>query len=318
MTRSAQLAAVALVVVLTTAVVVAAREHDGDDAIPWIDIAPSPANLSRPTPLYVPRIPAGAAPCGARDIRLRALGRQGLNSGTIVFYIEVRNVGRSTCVIDGGPSVTIPERTPTRIAVQSTQVAFGPDGFPARGAAFGLRPGRIAGATVFNGYSCSDPLTERLEVDVRFGYATKGIKVPVLACRDSGGALSVAPFAPAESPEEPKPLRWPLEAELELPQSAFLGGVLEYRVKLKNISAHPFRFPFCPTYEVVVGRGDPIGVLNCRPMGTLAPGAIATFAMRMPLSRHFRPGRHTVVWTLADETLEDGVVARGKLEIERR
>jgi hypothetical protein len=52
-------------------------------------------------------------------------------------------------------------------------------------------------------------------------------------------------------------------------------------------------------------------------MPTLRPGESASFEMRLRVSPHLKRGRRTLVWTLADETLEGGVSARATLDVER-
>jgi hypothetical protein len=80
------------------------------------------------------------------------------------------------------------------------------------------------------------------------------------------------------------------------------GRPLHFTVALTNVSSQPFRFPSCPVYrEGLAGRLQP-HVLNCKPMGTLAPGARALFAMVVSVPPDGAVGGHTLRWLLAEAT----------------
>lgn len=81
------------------------------------------------------------------------------------------------------------------------------------------------------------------------------------------------------------------------------------------MSDRPFRFPYCPTFSARLNGRDRFGTLNCVPMGKLAPGHHATFAMRRFVTAKLPDGDYELRWALMDETLKWGVVAQEKLSV---
>jgi hypothetical protein len=154
---------------------------------------------------------------------------------------------------------------------------------------------------------------QRLRVFLPIGDAQTTFTI--LTCRGQGAVMSVGVFAPPEPTRKPKP--WPLRASLVLPGAATSGRTFAYRVRLTNVSKRPFRFPYCPTFAARLNGRDRFGTLNCEPMGTLAPGTHAAFAMRRFVTAELPPGRYELRWSLMDETLKFDVVARGVLRVER-
>ena len=128
--------------------------------------------------------------------------------------------------------------------------------------------------------------------------------------------MSVGVFAPPEPPERPRRAR-PLEASLDLPGHVTAGRTFSYRVRLTNASARPFRFPYCPTYAARLNGRDRFGGLNCKPMGTLAPGKHATFAMRRFVSGKLASGTYELTWSLLGETGNRAPTAHAELRVER-
>jgi hypothetical protein len=127
--------------------------------------------------------------------------------------------------------------------------------------------------------------------------------------------MSVGVFVSPERRRRPR--TWPLRATLQLPDEVSAGQTFSYFVRLRNMSQRPFRFPYCPTFAARLNGRDRFGTLNCEPMGTLAPGAHATFAMRRFVTAKLPPGRYELRWSLMDETLKFGVVARGIIRVKR-
>jgi hypothetical protein len=95
------------------------------------------------------------------------------------------------------------------------------------------------------------------------------------------------------------------------------GAVLHYVVALTNTSKRPFRFHTCPPYyEEITSvalysanasihqRNATLPraayVLNCRRVGTIAPGATVRFAMKLPIPKNAYLGRSALRWVLTD------------------
>ena len=98
------------------------------------------------------------------------------------------------------------------------------------------------------------------------------------------------------------------------------GGTLDYTVTLTNIS--PFDKPqnlaaFCPTYTerlLLPARAAAVEthrLLNCGPVGVLAPNVPVTFAIRLPIPADAAPGAATLVWAIGSR----GPAAKATFEI---
>ena len=86
---------------------------------------------------------------------------------------------------------------------------------------------------------------------------------------------------------------------------------------LMNASKRPFRFHGCPPYdEEFLGAQDKNGVseqtsftyvLNCRPVGTIAPRQSVRFAMELPIPKDASLGRGVLSWAPAPPYEGEGV-----------
>jgi hypothetical protein len=80
------------------------------------------------------------------------------------------------------------------------------------------------------------------------------------------------------------------------------GTVFRYRVSLKNTSKRPFGFNRCPLYTEflsVVATPPEANefVLNCRPVGVIAPGKSAVFAMELYVPEDVPLGESVLQWS---------------------
>jgi hypothetical protein len=304
------LAASALVVALVP------RKHER--VIPWTDALPTPVR-------YVPAAPQSARICTDSDVHLSAAEPMGVSSAESLYFVDVRNVSARSCFLEGRPRIDVPRRASGAISIaDATGVDLPlpppvPAGFPTKGARFGLASGTAARAGIAILHICRNRLDER-EVRVRAGLPAgeKGVPLVVSACASSGTTLMVGPFAPPDQPV-PAAHHWPLKISLDVPKSVQRGHRIDYLVRLTNAGAQPFRFPsggLCPGFDqMITGSVDnPADTLNCRPMGTLAPGESAVFAMRIDPFPFPSAGSHSLIWHLADGT-KSGITARQKLEI---
>jgi hypothetical protein len=86
------------------------------------------------------------------------------------------------------------------------------------------------------------------------------------------------------------------------------GGVLRYKIGLRNVSDRDFRFRMCPVYVQYFVDGGGIRarsyVLNCKPAGTFAPGERQIFAMELRIPRTAELGNAGLSWKLGPATWE--------------
>jgi hypothetical protein len=290
--------------------VVAAGCGSGERTIPFRpDLRPGPIPIAR----NVPPIPRGSPRCRPPAARFVTAGGQGVDSDTMAYYVAIKNRGPRTCVVHNDPiGVTVPARPPGPVSVVTGTGPFDL-GYPRSQPPFGLRPGTTAGATVLVDQICrtvgkpEPPL--RLHLFVAF---FPPVQLTPLGCA-SGTFVSVTAFAPPPR-REPRRARWPLRAELELPDRVERGRTLAFRVRLTNTGRRPFRFPWCP--DILFTPGKNVFTLNCRPMGTLDPGDSALFAMGMRVPRN-APRRLTIEWNLMQPDVIHDLTVRGRVEVDQ-
>ena len=136
---------------------------------------------------------------------------------------------------------------------------------------------------------------------VAFTAAGHTIRLRVHTCVH-GVTLSLSPFQPVLPERTFHPTRFLFRASILGHPHARRGTTLVYRVRLRNESGRPFRFPWCPLFNERVGlHKGRFYKLDCRPAGTIEPGKSVVFVMHFPLSPHFRPGTRTLVWELENE-----------------
>lgn len=126
--------------------------------------------------------------------------------------------------------------------------------------------------------------------------------------------LAIAPFARLGRylpPSSQLPLRVTIEAPIENVGKKSMptlhvkrGDVLNFIVRLTNVSRRSFGFTNCPTYVAHMMSDGPRAtyVLNCRPAGTMKPRGTARFAMRLSVPRTSRVGNYMLGWQLAPTT----------------
>ena len=310
--------AVALLALAASALLLVPSPHKHQRVIPWSDAVPTPVR-------YVPAAPKGAHACGDRDVRLSAPERSGVNSVESMYFLDVRNVSTAPCSLEGRPRIDVPRGAAGEISVaDATGVVLPlpppvPPGFPRRGARFGLAPGASAHAGIAVLGICPKRRDEtNVPVHVGLPEGAKSVPLAVSACRGSSTTLAIGPFTPPDQPV-PTTHHWPLTISLEAPKSVRIGQRIDYLVRLTNSSTGSFEFPpggLCPEFDqTIAGSVDnPSDVLNCRPMGALAPGESALFAMQIDLFPYPSAGQHTLIWHLEDGT-KSGMTARLGIEI---
>lgn len=216
-----------------------------------------------------------------------------------VQYFEVRNRGSKTCALRGRPDVTVSKSGGYRVRIASLRGTCGEKRFAER--TFGLRPGHGAHFALFVGSYCGDPSRPRVPALIVLHAVGHDVRVPLTTCR-SGLDLSLEPFQPNDPLPPERRLRFPFDVSIVGHPHARRGTTLVYRVRLRNVSSRPFRFPWCPIVDEWIGKQNgPVFELNCRPVRTLAAHESVLFVMHYKLSAYFRPGVRTLHWTLSNE-----------------
>ena len=267
-----------------------------EHVVAWRDLPPPSARFSR---AQLPPIPRGAVPCAEAHVRLTAAGNQPVNSATTVYYFGVRNVGRRTCALAARPAVTVLSTGGRGLRLHDIP-AFG--GSVPGGRDFGLRPRAQAGMTLFVSSPCREPglRVSRARVSLDIGGRNR-VLASFVTCK-YGVDIGVGPFEPPEPPEVANPAPPRLRAEILGHPHARRGTTLVYRVRLRNVSRHAFRFASCPTVHESIGRQNgPVFGLDCRAAGTIRPHASVSFVMHYELSPHYVPGTRTLHWIARDE-----------------
>lgn len=303
--------ATALVVFVAAAIVAAGcgsshtrqRTTETVAAVPWTSARP---------PQLADRAPV-ARRCRAADLRLPNPVKfvQRLNGGIVI--ITLRNVGRHACRLTGRPRVRFVHAVPPK-QVQH-RVAPTPPTFPEvtypESSLLALRPGESGGVTVTWDNWCDPQIPGKKRVP------PKAIRVTL---PDGGGNLDADYNAvvPCLDPAQPSTLgvsvfqsilvptgrRWTdafIRASVpDVPLRARRGGVLHFRVVLKNLSTTPALFTRCPAYVqqlVPAGRLE-VYSLNCRAARPIPPHGSRAFAMRVAVPRNAPLGHNGLFWSL--------------------
>ena len=312
--RAAGLTAVALLLLAAAAAAAPAR------VVPWLD--ERPARASAHVPL--------AAPCKARDLRAH-LFLQGA-TGSLVGGVSLVNAGVQPCSLVGWPTVSFTGSAASRARWRVKRLAASPSPPEAiadpPGSLRALRPGKAAATAIFWSNWCGpgstptgSPGSPPTAMDVGLpGGTTIAIPLAHAPRCDQPSTLStvsVGPFTPT-------PRYLPASSRLALKAvvvgrptvsvkpglrafPARRGGRFRYEVAVTNTGTRPFRFAStsCPTYiEQLEDAPAQAYVLNCRPVGAIAPHASVVFAMQIDVPAKTRAGNNSLTWDLAPRTYE--------------
>jgi hypothetical protein len=98
-----------------------------------------------------------------------------------------------------------------------------------------------------------------------------------------------------------------IDVSIVVNTQAPLGGILDYRVTLTNVSGQTIDFDPCPGYvESIKGLVVARYLLNCSAVPSLAAGESRTFAMELPLRDVERavPGTYPLDWLIDNPYVE--------------
>jgi hypothetical protein len=285
--------------------------------IPWLPLTP---DLPPPSPSPGPQaIPENTVACQAQDLAAGVTGSNGAIGHLLTSFGFFGVTG--PCYLDGTPPIELLDSTGQAIDIRQHSPFFPPQQ-PGRAL---IEPGPVP-----------LPHTDLIpgQVSVSIDWVTQpeacpgaGAVVPAraLIAIPAGGVLSVAiPPEPAayacqglgvsafEGPYVPVQVSTPpLPAiSMQVPADVRAGEALVYLVTLSNNGSLPAGFmTVCPTYEeelvgdaghgtVLVGGTKHIYGLNCAPLGTLKPGAAATFQMVFSVPPDAAPGKYMLMFGL--------------------
>jgi len=298
----------------------AGPKNDLPAPVPWISATPTTMLL--PTPSPTP-IPAGTRPCQAADLQAVFGGIGALTGGQLAASILFGNRSASACVLQGVPGVLLFDSGGHQIPLTERPAEGLPPAEPIL-----VQPGTAdvqasvprAGIAYVGidwqthdgaGFACVPTPREATAVAVSFpgGGSSPRVAVSDAMARWSTiapcyGRVAVSAFqqwpAPVASPT-PNPLD-SLTIRIDAPPSVAPGSIVHYTVTLQNSGSQPVVFPAeCPVYlEWAASSTRAFAkephVLNCRPVGSIAPGQSVRFAMQIPVPSGTQPGRYDLRW----------------------
>jgi uncharacterized protein DUF4232 len=283
----------------------ATKHHSAsaEPAVPWTSAQP-------------PQLAARAAVsrrCRAADLRLPDQGHFAPQLEGGIALVPLLNAGKHACRLTGRPRVRFVHAVPPRQvqkSIPSTATTFPEVPNPAS-SLLALRPGEVGAVTVSWDNWCDPQIKGKPRVP------PKAIRVTL---PDRGGSLEtdynavpncLDPSRPSTigvSRFQPSPIapgrRWTaasIRASIpDQPLRARRGGVLHFRVELKNVSQAPAGFSRCPSYIQQLAPAGRLEVysLNCKAAHPIGPGKTVAFAMRLPVPRAAPLGHNGLFWLL--------------------
>ncbi len=291
------------------------------DPVPWISATPSSMLLPTPSPTV---IPAGTHPCQAADLRPVFGGISALTGGQLAASILFGNRSATACVLQGVPAVQlfdsgghqIPLTTTASQGMPSDPVLVQPGTadvqahIPRAGIAYAEIDWQTHDGA---GFPCAPIPQEGTAVAMSLPGGGDSLRIAVSdpmsrwsSIAPCYGRLAVSSFQRWPAPE-PSPTPNPLESlavVIDAPSSVSRGSVMHYTVTLRNTDTQPVVFPAdCPVYgqwaaDSTQAFAKDFYLLNCRPVGTIAPGQSVRFAMQMAVPSATGPGQYTLTWQI--------------------
>ena len=292
--------------------------------VPWAELKPGhalpQAPQMSPSPPYA--IPPGTPTCTAGRLEGVA-GHANGATGNVNMPILFRNRSAADCVVEGFPDVTVLD-----LAGRILASARGTAG---RGTYFDDGPvlpilvkaetaalastgsGAAAAGQLFinlSWYDCRRPPAASLAVDLPNGGGRLTVRFPMVAAyymlcdtQPSYQALVRGPFSPAG-------IQWPPDLHryistslaIDVPASVKAGTTLVYYVTISNQDTIVYDLDPCPDFMALLGPKTVVDqhMLNCAPVGHVAPGSRVKFQMRTEIPRTIPAGGYELTWSLAD------------------
>ena len=288
--------------------------------VPWSSTRPVKASAS----------PSLAPPCRAHDLHAH-LFLQGA-TGSLVGGVNLLNAGPRPCSLLGWPTVSFrgSAARAEKWRVKKLAASPAPPDVLADppGSLRALQPGKSAGVSVFWSNWCGPGATptgtqsappDAIVLGLAGGtrIALPVVHAPRCDAPPDPSLVSVGPFAPTPR-HLPQSSRLPLRptivgsrpVRVKPGLRAFRvhrGERFRFEVALTNTAKRTFRFArsSCPSYlEQVGGRPAQAYVLNCRPVGAIAPHATVRFEMQATIPVSVPVGANSLTWELAPKTYE--------------
>ncbi len=288
-------------------------------ATPWIPVSQKVFN-----PYWAGLGSPQAPRCRQGDLRGGSVGAQGAG-GELLGYVKVINRSDHTCVLRGGPALTLLDKNGRTIPVpqrdgEPASLNSNPrwPGFPA----VPLLPHHTAGAF----FTMRNVCERRWITAVRLHWLGGTVAVPADGangtfrgyCVASGksGGLYVGHFQPEAAPNWASDVALtPLVASISSPYRVHAGRRLDYLVTLTNPTGTPYHFDGCPTYWQGLStqtRAIPTLkralVLNCTPTPTIVPHGHRVYRMQLTIPQRTPAGEVRLFW-LADPLVPSHQVA---------
>jgi hypothetical protein len=273
--------------------------------VAWLD-APYDGPGSTPTPS--PNLAAMYSKCSSADLEVTFAGWSSGDLGA-QGWIVVRTKGAGSCLLEGGPQLSLLDATETVLGTGASG-----DGPPPPAV---LRPGLTEqssaapsegplGPELVPGYGYSsvrvsgfcDPSRPATAIDAVFpdgaNFRLAVPLLPVSSCTSNlGPNLGEGWFESVDRPQATTLPTSSLQPILSLPVQAAVGLVMHFTVALQNNYPVPINLDPCPVYTIRVtiltAAGHEDGqliqayTLNCSPVKTIAPKSTVVFAMQAPI-----------------------------------
>jgi Domain of unknown function (DUF4232) len=310
--------------------------------IPWLAARPQ----------LGPADPVLAPACTASQLQA-TLALQGA-TGNLVGAIQIRNRSSRACALVGRPKLSFVGATSKWRVTRwhgSPDLPYDPLA-PPPGSLRALAPAKVVSVALFwsnwcgsgssdTGNSGRPPSALVLAVpgggtirlaQNRIGGGKRPLGAPPCLAAHSPSKLMASrftPIAPQGPPSSELPLRARIVSAARLTIKGKVvtpvlvarpGSVLAYTVVLTNRGRHAFRFgSSCPAYtEGIDANRQQAYILNCHPVGPIAPGKSVRFAMRIRVPRTLRPGKPAVLgWILAPHTWNAPQAVPASLDVRR-
>jgi hypothetical protein len=285
--------------------------------VPWISATPATMMLPTPSPTV---IPAGTRPCQAADLQAVFGGISAATGGQLGASVLLGNRSASPCVLQGVPAVqlfdsaghqiplttTVAQGTPSDAVLVQPGTADVQAHIPRAGIAYVEIDWQTRDGA---GFPCAPIPNEGTDVAIVLPGGSLRASVSDAMSRWNAiapcyGRIAVSAIQqwPAAVPSPtPNPLE-SLTVHVDAPATVSRGSIVHYTVTLRNTGSEPITFPAdCPVYgqwaaDSTQAFAKDFYVLNCRPVGTIAPGQSVRFAMQVAVPVGTEPGPYTLYW----------------------
>jgi uncharacterized protein DUF4232 len=273
---------------------------------------PAVAWTSAKPPEIAERSPV-STPCRGADLHVAGQVKfvPRLQGG--IALVVVRNSGSRTCRLTGRPVVTLVKKGgPVQVnrAVPTTPSNFPETTYPAS-SLLALRPGDVGALTiswdnwcdrVITGKPHVSPSAVRITLPHHRGSVSADYNaVPSCVDPNAPSTIGVSVFQPSlVRTGRPWSTAFLTATVPGQPVHAKRGGILRYRVVLKNDSQVTARFTHCPAYiQQLAPRGEvEVYELNCAAAHPIAPGKSLAFEMQVRVPDTSPTGANGLFWGL--------------------